>query len=253
MLLTGDSDYKSWKEKIIPNYNDNVKSEILIASHHGSRSFFTDEENDTIDVEKNPDSTYLDSIDYILPDIPLISCGNYDTYHHPNKDAMKIYYEKNNNNQVYTTHNCGHLLGYIDKYGNYTVIPSRFYEWRTASNAFDMQIECRYKLGDSIKPVVNGSRLAVGGELYFATKTSGGIIEPIEKVHVWWEVSNGSINEDKSRQEIYDKGADEGTDRFHFERSLSFMVHTYYDAIFSTQKREYNTYIQSYRNLMPSK
>lgn len=222
ILLTGDSDYKSWKEKIIPNYEDNVKSEILIASHHGSRSFFTDEENDTIDLEKYPDSTYLDSIDYISPDIILISCGNYDTYHHPNKDAMKIYYEKSKNNQVYTTHNCGHLVGYIDKFGKYTVIPSRFYECRTASSAFDMQIECKYTYGDSTKPVVNGSRLPVGGELIFSVKTSGGIIEPINSVHVWWEVSNGGIDKDKSHQEIYYKGKDEGTDKFHFKRILSY-------------------------------
>lgn len=222
LLLTGDSDYISWKAKIIPNYENDVKSEILVASHHGSRSFFTDEGNDIISVEKNPDTTYLDALDYISPDITLISCGIYDTYHHPNKNAMKIYCEKSKNDQVYTTHNCGSLLGYIDEYGNYTVVPSRFYEWRTASNAFDMQIECKYKFGDSMNSVANGSRLSVGGELFFSIKTSGGIIEPIDKVSVCWEVSNGGTNDDKSHQEIYYKSKDEGTDMFHFERSLSF-------------------------------
>ena len=54
-MLTGDSDWKSWKDKIIPNYKDYVKSEILIASHHGSRSFFTGEVNETINIEKNPE------------------------------------------------------------------------------------------------------------------------------------------------------------------------------------------------------
>lgn len=43
LLLTGDSDWKSWKEKIIPNFEKTVRSDILVASHHGSRSFFTDE------------------------------------------------------------------------------------------------------------------------------------------------------------------------------------------------------------------
>lgn len=46
LLLTGDSDWKSWKEKIIPNFEKAVRSDILVASHHGSRSFFTDEAND---------------------------------------------------------------------------------------------------------------------------------------------------------------------------------------------------------------
>ena len=222
LLLTGDSDWKSWKDKIIPNYKENVKSEILIASHHGSRSFFTDEVNETIDIGKNPETTYLESIDYISPDITLISCGNYNTYRHPNKDAMKIYYEKNKNNQVYSTHNFGHLLGYIDSDGNYTVVPSRFYAWRTAVHAFDMQIECTYKLGNSSVSVANGSRLSIGGELHFEIKTKGGMIEPIDKVSVWWEVSNGGIGTDRSHQEIYYKGKREVTDKFHFVRSLSF-------------------------------
>ncbi|MDD3228049.1 MAG: hypothetical protein PHE09_02430 [Oscillospiraceae bacterium] len=222
LLLTGDSDWISWRDKIIPNYRNSVKSSILIASHHGSRSFFTDEANETIDIDKCPDTTYLDSIDYISPDITLISCGKYDTYHHPNKDAMKIYREKNKNDQVYSTHSQGHLLGYINSVGHYTVVPSRFCEWRTAAYSFDMQIECTYKVGNSSISVANGDRLSVGGDLYFAIKTKGGIIEPIEKVCVWWEVSNGGINAHKSHQEIYFKGKSEEYDKFRFVRSLSF-------------------------------
>ena len=67
ILLTGDSDWKSWKEKIVPNFKKTVKSDILVASHHGSRSFFTDEANDTIDIQKNPDTTYMEAIEYIDP------------------------------------------------------------------------------------------------------------------------------------------------------------------------------------------
>lgn len=48
LLLTGDSDWISWKEKIIPNFQETVKSDILVASHHGSRSFFTDEANEIL-------------------------------------------------------------------------------------------------------------------------------------------------------------------------------------------------------------
>ena len=44
MLLTGDSDWKSWKEKIIPNFskysNNYEDADILIASHHGLKKFF---------------------------------------------------------------------------------------------------------------------------------------------------------------------------------------------------------------------
>lgn len=68
-----------------------VKSDILVASHHGSRSFFTDEANDTIDIQKNPDTTYMEAIEHIDPDVTLISCGKYETYHHPNKEAEALY------------------------------------------------------------------------------------------------------------------------------------------------------------------
>ena len=101
LLLTGDSDWKSWKEKIIPNFQKKVNSSLLFASHHGSRSFFTDENNDTIDTEENPETTYVESIDFIDPDITLISCGNFGIYHHPNEEAKKIYLEKSKNEQVY--------------------------------------------------------------------------------------------------------------------------------------------------------
>lgn len=97
ILLPSDSDWKAWKEKIVPNFKDSgfLRSNILVASHHGSRSFFTDETvNDTIDPEGNPDSTYIESIDYIDPSIVLISCGEYKSASHPNKEALKIYKEK---------------------------------------------------------------------------------------------------------------------------------------------------------------
>ena len=79
LLLTGDSDWKSWKEQIVSNFAEIVpnyeNTDILIASHHGSRSFFTDEE--TIDLEEYPDTTYIESIELINPIITLISCGEY--------------------------------------------------------------------------------------------------------------------------------------------------------------------------------
>ena len=68
MLLTGDSDWKSWKEDIVPNFNKYklLRSDILIASHHGSRSFFTDENaNDSIDPKKNPDAEFFPRLNFM--------------------------------------------------------------------------------------------------------------------------------------------------------------------------------------------
>ena len=89
-------DWKCWKEGIVPTfsgYEHNYENtDILIASHHGSRSFFTDEElNENINEEDNPDSTYVESIRLIKPKITLISCGEYSVHHHPNKEALALY------------------------------------------------------------------------------------------------------------------------------------------------------------------
>jgi len=222
LLLTGDSDWKSWKEKIIPNFHNQVRSEILIASHHGSRSFFTDEENDTIDIAKNPDTTYIDSIKKISPDIVLIPCGDYETYHHPNKEAMKIYKEHSRNGQVYTTNTYGHLFGFIDEQGNYTVVPACFSDQQTASKNLDANIFCTYEHNGQNLSVENGAVLPIGGTLHFTLKTYGGIIEPFHDVRVIWEVSNGGILSDSAHQEIYFKGKDEESGLFSFSRSLSY-------------------------------
>ncbi len=224
MLLTGDSDWKCWKEKIIPTYGSDVESNILIASHHGSRSFFTDEEqNDSIDIVKSPDTTYIESIDYINPDVVLISCGDYKTQHHPNKEALKIYLENCENQQVYTTKNCGHIVGYIDSEGNYTVVPSRFCETRTASITYDMQINCTYTHNNTTIPVKSGSTLDVGGTLKFSLSSKLGFFEPIDRINTWWEVSNGGKGVDSSHQEIYYKGKNENDGIFSFKRDLTYV------------------------------
>ena len=223
LLLTGDSDWKAWKEKIIPNYFGKVKSEILVASHHGSRSFFTDEEkNETIDIINNEDTTYIDSIDYIEPDIVLISCGDYKTAHHPNKEALKLYREKSKHCQVYTTKDCGSFAGYIDHYGNYTVAPIRFRDSRTAAFAYNIELKCKYSHNGIVYDVTSGMKLQTGGVLRFSVLTSGGICEPISKVTVCWEVSNGGKYANRTHQEIYYKGKDEGDGLFTFQRELSY-------------------------------
>ena len=237
LLLTGDSDWKSWKEKIIPAFDNEVKSEILVASHHGSRSFFTDEANDTIDLQENPDTTYLEAIGLIDPDITLISCGEFDVYHHPNEEAKALYLKHSKNGQVYTTKDCGHLLGYINSAGHYTVVPSRFRDSRSASSAFDMRIECTYTCNGKTQAVFSGRCLPVGGTLEFKLKTSGGIILPIEKIKVHWEVSNGGINSDSAHQEIYDKHKGESDGPFSFSRNLSYIgTHLLRCRLYNAQK-----------------
>ena len=124
--------------------------------------------------------------------------------------------------QVYSTNNYGHLLGFISSNGNYTVVPSRFCEIQTAARSLSATIECTYSQNGEEKSVPNGSKLSVGGKLYFKLKTAGGIIDPIEKVRVVWEVSNGGIGTHSSHQEIYFKGRAEDNNMFTFSRDLSY-------------------------------
>ena len=115
MLLTGDSDWYAWRYNIVPNFRYNSinyeNTDILIASHHGSRTFFTNK--DEINENKYPYDTYVDSIKMIQPQYTLISCGDYQTYHHPSRDAIKLYKQYTTDSRVYTTNDLGTIYGCI--------------------------------------------------------------------------------------------------------------------------------------------
>lgn len=222
ILLTGDSDWLAWRDKIMPifKYTELLKSNILIASHHGSRSFFTDEsQNDTIDPENNPDSTYIEHISKISPSITLIPCGEYKTAHHPNKEAKKIYEENTSGEQVYTTHEKWTLAGFINNSGEWTVVPSRFFP-ASGHNNFTLNCVCSNSWTSSIKN--SGDYFNIGSELLFTIRSKIGILDPINEVNVFWEVSNGGINEDSDHQEIYYKGKNEDTPKHQFARHVSY-------------------------------
>lgn len=74
-----------------------LESKILQASHHGSRSFFKDKEED---------EPYKEAIDAIEPDTVFISVGN--EHDLPNKDALDIYKEKKR--KVYRTDKDGTVI-----------------------------------------------------------------------------------------------------------------------------------------------
>jgi len=225
LLMTGDSDWKSWRDKIVPNFNeeDFLKSTILIASHHGSRSFFTSEENDDIDIDANPETTYIESIELIKPDITLISCGEYNSAHHPNKDALKLYKEHTSEEQVYTTFNKGHFSAFIDIDGNFTVAPSRFRIKKIAPTTVGFKIKCVKIADGKQEEVINNSNLNIGCTLKFSIVSNGGLIEPFDKLSVFWEVSNGGQDIHSEHQEIYYKGKDETDGLLSFSRELSFI------------------------------
>jgi beta-lactamase superfamily II metal-dependent hydrolase len=85
ILFTGDSDKKAWKEHITDYHKNNLPSTVLSASHHGSRSFFKDSEED--------DDIYETHINYIEPTYLVISAPRKEDspFGHPHEDAMVLY------------------------------------------------------------------------------------------------------------------------------------------------------------------
>lgn len=225
ILLTGDSDWYIWKNKIVPTFKNSglLSSEILIASHHGSRSFFTETsgDNDGIDIEKYPDTTYLDALDYIQPIVTLISCSECKPPHNlPNSEAIKIYKNKTglgNDMQVLTTHEKGTLVGFIKLNGNWGITPCRFSNQNNSSLNFKILCET-----DKHQNVEHKSTLNKGEKLKYSLKTEGGLLDPVNKLEVYWEVSNCGINEDEIHQEVYHKSKKELDKKLYFSRDLQY-------------------------------
>lgn len=243
LLLTGDSDWKSWKEQIVSNFSDKdinyEDTDILIASHHGSRSFFTDEE--CIDVESYPDTTYIESIEMISPVITLISCADYEykNYHLPNKEAMDLYkqFTSGGIQQIHTTHKEGTLCGFIDKFGNFGVVPYRFKKRMPAGDK-RFYLKC-CKVKDNIATVIqSGSEVEIGYQLKFSIIGLGDIINTTDKIDVWWQVCNVGMESDYEHKEIYYKAKDEADEKYAFSRELSYKgKHLLRCRVINKQKR----------------
>ncbi len=85
VLLPGDSAVNQWRDRIVPNYDaDLLEADVLVASHHGSRTFFK---------KGKDDEPYEDAIEAVAPDYTLISVGEDNDHGHPHEDALKLYQE----------------------------------------------------------------------------------------------------------------------------------------------------------------
>jgi len=85
ILITGDSDKAAWENYITAYHKDSLQSQVLSASHHGSRTFFKTSEDD-----ENPFENHIATIepDYIIISSPKQSESKHD---HPHDDALRIY------------------------------------------------------------------------------------------------------------------------------------------------------------------
>lgn len=85
IMITGDSDKTAWQDHITEYHKASLPAHVLSASHHGSRTFFKDTEDDKDVYEKH--------IEAIKPTYVVISAPKQkDSPHgHPHDDAMKLY------------------------------------------------------------------------------------------------------------------------------------------------------------------
>jgi beta-lactamase superfamily II metal-dependent hydrolase len=112
VMLAGDSDAAAWKQ-IRSHYRaDDLKCNILLASHHGSLSYFDD-----------PADThyYLDHLAEKSPHVTIISTGP-NSHGHPDKKALEFYERHSsgcsNGLKILRTDLNGTIRAEIDNAGN---------------------------------------------------------------------------------------------------------------------------------------
>jgi competence protein ComEC len=91
VMITGDSDKCAWSEHITEYHGNNgenrLRSHILSASHHGSRTFFKTDEKD--------EDPYRRHMELIEPEYLMISAPpkGESPFEHPHEDALELYKE----------------------------------------------------------------------------------------------------------------------------------------------------------------
>lgn len=116
-MLSGDTSYKPWKEKIMTYYNDSVlNADILLAAHHGSLTFF-DDPSDT-------QNYYTSHIKKIAPAMTLVSVGA-NSHGLPDVKAIELYKKyslgSDSGNKVYTTEKKGNMKLTLKDDGNWNL------------------------------------------------------------------------------------------------------------------------------------
>lgn len=122
VILTGDSDIACWK-RVVDYYEGRPDSEtgtevlaaeVLHASHHGSRTFFKEGDEDS--------EAWLDALELINPDAVIVSVGEDNKHGHPHEDMMKAYREEAGENNVFETCQSGTVVVEVDSGGDYHLV-----------------------------------------------------------------------------------------------------------------------------------
>ncbi len=110
IMLAGDTDAKVWKDYIMQEIPSKVKSTYLLASHHGSISFF-----DHPNILKY---YYAEHMRKINPDVTIISVGK-NVHDLPNEKAVTLYRNHSNGtdkgSKIFRTDHHGNIIVELDK------------------------------------------------------------------------------------------------------------------------------------------
>lgn len=84
ILITGDADKTAWREHITDYHKEKLPADVLSAVHHGSRTFFKENEDD---------DAYEEHIEKISPVHLVVSAPKQSEspHGHPHDDAMDLY------------------------------------------------------------------------------------------------------------------------------------------------------------------
>lgn len=90
LLFTGDSNCEVWEESVVEDFKEElIEANLLLASHHGSRTFFYCKNE-----KPEENSPYIDGLNIIDPEYTIISgLDNKDKKDDwpPHEDAVKLY------------------------------------------------------------------------------------------------------------------------------------------------------------------
>lgn len=120
LLLSGDSNLPAWR-RITGYYSEHTEgdqdlsvlaSQVLHASHHGSRTFVKDQKDDT---------AWLDALEAIDPTEVVISVGADNRHQHPHDDMVKVYEDQVGVEQVPQTEESGTLVLTVTGTGTFEV------------------------------------------------------------------------------------------------------------------------------------
>ena len=120
VILPGDSDAETWRKAIIPDYRrldmlSSLSASILMAGHHGSKTFFDDDEYSTTHF-------YTAHTDLIRPSMCVISVGP-NTHGHPSSEAIKLY------ERCTTGSNKGNKIARTDRRGDISLSLKQGGKW----------------------------------------------------------------------------------------------------------------------------